>query len=84
MIKIINKKSRTKITILEIKMHIDFVKLYSMNFIIDKYKMFITFINEIINHAKTKFFVSKNEIKKFLIHNYKSFIVKNYRSILFI
>ena len=84
MIKIINKKSKIKIIILKAKMHIDFIKSYFINFIIDKYKIFITFINEIIDYIKIKFFVLKSEIKRFLIYNYKSFIMKNYRLILFI
>ena len=84
MIKIINKKLKIKIIILKIKIYIDFIKSYFVNFIIDKYKIFITFIDEVIDRIKIKFFVSKNEIKEFLIYNYKSFIMKNYRLILFI
>ena len=83
-IRIINKKLKIKITILEIKIHIDFVKSYFMGFIIDKYKIFITFIDEIINRVEIKLFVSKSEIKRFLIYNCKSFIMKNYKLILFI
>ena len=83
-IKIINKKSKIKITILKIKIHIDFIKLYFVNFIINEYKIFITFINKIIDYIKIKSFVLKNEIKIFLIYNYKSFIMKNHRLILFI
>ena len=84
MIKIINKKLKIKITILKTKIYIDFVKSYFMNFIIDEYKMFITFIDEVINHAKIKPFALKNEIKGFLIYNYKSLIMENYKLMLFI
>ena len=84
MIKIINKKSRIKIIISKIKIYIDFIELYSINSIIDKYKMFIMFINKIIDYVEIKLFVSKSEVKKFLIYNYRSFIMKNYRLILFI
>ena len=55
-----------------------------MNFIINKYKIFITFINEIIDRVKIKLFILKNEMNFFLIYNYKSFIIKNYKLILFI
>ena len=83
-IKIINKKLKIKIIILEIKMYIDFVKSYFVNFIIDEYKIFVTFIDKVIDYVKVKFFVSKNEVKRFLIYNCKSFIMKDYRLILFV
>ena len=82
--KIINKKLRIKIIIFKIRIYIDFAKSYSVSFIIDKYKKFVTFINKVIAYAQVKFFNSKLEIKSFLIHNYKALIVKNYKSILFI
>ena len=83
-IKIINKKSKIKIIVSETKMHTDFVGSYFVNFIIDEYKMFMTFIDEAIDRAKAKFFASKNEVKGFLIHNCKSFIMKNHRLMLFV
>ena len=55
-----------------------------MNFIINKYKKFIIFINKIIAYTQIKFFNSKLKVKSFLIYNYKTLIIKNYKLILFI
>ena len=55
-----------------------------MDFIINRYKRFIIFINKVIARAQAKFFNLKLKIKDFLIYNYKILIVKNYKLILFI
>ena len=65
-------------------MYIDFAKSYFIEFIIKNYKKFVVFFDEYLNKTNIEIYISKNEMKSFLIQNCKLLIMKNYRFLMYI
>ncbi len=85
-IKIINKESSIKTTILDTK--IDYISisktLILLKVLLKKYKIFIRLINEVIKKTNIKLVILKSEIKEFLIYNIKILIIKKKKLIIII
>ncbi len=85
-IKIINKESSIKTTILDTK--IDYISisktLILLKVLLKKYKIFIRLINEVIKKTSIKLVILKSEIKEFLIYNIKILIIKKKKLIIII